>query len=118
MNQRIKTPSFIAELARDLRNNMTESEKKLWSVLRMKQVNGFKFRCQHPLNRFILDFYCHEKRFAIEIDGKIHNSRQEYDRYRDEFLKSLEIKTLRIKNEDVFNNIETVKEMIIDELSR
>jgi very-short-patch-repair endonuclease len=118
MNKSIITPVYVIELARDLRNNMTESEKKLWSVLRMKQVNGYKFRCQHPIYRYILDFYCVEKRLAIEIDGKIHNTQQEYDRYRDEFLKSLEIKTLRISNEYVLNNIEKVKEMIQYELSR
>jgi very-short-patch-repair endonuclease len=117
MNQSIKTPAYIVELAKDLRNNMTGSEKKLWSFLRMKQVGGYKFRCQHPIYRFILDFYCHEKRLAIEIDGKIHNSQQEYDRYRDEFLKSIGIKTLRIKDEDIFNNVEIVREMIKIQLS-
>ncbi len=85
----IKTPAYIVELAKDLRNNMTVSEEKLWSVLRMKQVSGYKFRCQHPLYRYILDFYCHEKLLAIEIDGKIHDSQKEYDRYRDEFLMSI-----------------------------
>lgn len=112
MNQSIKTPAYIVELAKDLRNHMTESEQKLWSVLRMKQIDGYKFRCQHPLYLYILDFYCHEKRLAIEIDGKIHNSQKEYDRYRDEYLKSIEIRTLRIKDEDVLNNIEIVKENI------
>ena len=110
--QNIKTPPFIVELAKDLRHNMTLSEKKLWSVIRMKQVGGYKFRFQHPLYRYILDFYCHEKRLAIEIDGKIHDSQKEYDRYRDEFLMSIGIHTLRIKDEDVLNNIEIVKEMI------
>jgi very-short-patch-repair endonuclease len=112
MEERIKTPAYIVELARDLRNNLTESEKKLWSVLRMKQIDGNKFRCQHPIYRYILDFYCHEKQLAIEIDGEIHSSRQGYDKYRDEFLQSLGIKTVRVKNEDVLNNIETVIEMI------
>lgn len=108
----IKTPPYIVELAKDLRHNMTMSEEKLWSVLRMKQTGGYKFRCQHPLYRYILDFYCHEKRLAIEIDGKIHDSQKEYDRYRDEFLMSIGIETLRITVEDVLNNIEIVKEMI------
>lgn len=96
---------------------MTESEKKLWSELRMKQFDGYKFRCQHPLYRYILDFYCHEKQLAIEIDGKIHNSQKEYDRYRDEFLESIGIQTLRIKNEDVINNMEFVVEIIKVKLS-
>ncbi len=113
----VKTPAYVVELAKDLRNNMTLSEEKLWSVLRMKQVSGYKFRCQHPLYRYILDFYCHEKRLAIEIDGKIHDSQKEYDRYRDEFMMSIGINTLRIKDEDVLNNVEIVKEMIRIKLS-
>ncbi len=108
----IKTPAYIVEIAKDLRNNMTVSEKKLWSVLRMKQVSGYKFRCQHPLYRYILDIYCHEKLLAIEIDRKTHDSQKEYDRYWDEFLISIGIDTLRIKDEDVLNNIGIVKEMI------
>lgn len=117
MNQNIKTPAYIIELAKDLRNNMTASEEHLWSALRMKQIGGYKFRCQHPLYRYVLDFYCHEKRLAIEIDGKIHDSRQEYDKYRDEFLQSIGIYTLRIKDEDVLNNMEIVIEMIKRKLS-
>jgi very-short-patch-repair endonuclease len=97
---------------------MTVSVKKLWTLLRMNQVNGYKFRCQHSVFRYILDFYCHEKKFAIEVDGKIHNSQKEYDRYRDEFLRSLEIETLRIKDEDVLNNIDNVIEIIKYKLSR
>ena len=116
MNQSVKTPAYVIELAKDLRNNMTRSEETMWSVLKMKQIGGYKFRCQHPVYRYILDFYCHQKRLAIEIDGKIHDSQQEYDRYRDEFLQSIEIRTLRIENKDVLNNIETVKEMIKREL--
>ena len=112
MNQSIKTPFYIVELAKDLRNNMTESEKKLWSFLRMRQIGRHKFRCQHPIYRYILDFYCHEKRLAIEIDGNIHNSQQEYDKYRDEFLNSIGIRTLRLRNEDVLNSIEKVIEII------
>ena len=117
MNNGIKTPSYIIELAKDLRNNMTESEQLLWSVLRMKQFDGYKFRCQHPVYRYILDFYCHEKRLAIEIDGIVHESQKEYDKYRDEFLESLDIKTLRVKSEDVLNNIEVVKKKIKEYLS-
>ncbi len=118
MNKGIRTPPYIIELAKDLRNNMTESEKLLWSVLRLKQFDGYKFRCQHPIYRYILDFYCHEKRLAIEIDGKVHESQKEYDRYRDDFLQSLDIVTLRVKAEDVLNNIEFVKKVIKEKLSK
>ena len=117
MNQSIKTPVYVVELAKDLRNNMTESEKKLWAYLRKKQIGKYKFRCQHPIYRYILDFYCHEKRLAIEIDGNMHKSQQEYDRDRDEFLNSIGIQTLRLRNEDVSNNIEKVIEIIKIKLS-
>lgn len=117
MNQEVITPAYVVELSKDLRHNLTESEKKLWSVLQKKQLGGHKFRCQHPIYRYILDFYCHEKRLAIEIDGKIHCGRRGYDRYRDEFLSSLGIRTLRIQDEDVLNAIELVKEKIQEQLS-
>ena len=61
----------LFRFAEKLRANMTEAEKKLWEFLRLKP-KGFKFRRQHPLGRYILDFYCHKAKLAIEIDGKYH----------------------------------------------
>ena len=87
---------------------MTETEKILWNRLKERQINGFKFRKQHPIDRYILDFYCHEKKVAIEIDGDSHKDREEYDTYRDRYLKSIDVKTLRFKAIDIIENIDFV----------
>lgn len=62
----------IFQRATELRKNMTEAERILWSALRRKQLSGKRFRRQHPIETFIVDFYCHEARLVIEVDGGIH----------------------------------------------
>jgi very-short-patch-repair endonuclease len=106
MNGIIKTPRYIFLLARKFRNNMTLPERLLWEELKDRKLCGLKFRNQHPVYRYILDFYCHEKSLAIEIDGLIHEERKDYDLFRDEFIKSIGIATLRIKNSEITENIE------------
>lgn len=112
MNSDIKTPEYVIALAREMRLNMTATEKLLWSELKSKKLDGFKFRAQHSIYRYILDFYCSEMKLAIEIDGDIHKHRKDYDNFRDGFLDSMGIKTIRFKNEDVKNNIDIVLEQI------
>jgi very-short-patch-repair endonuclease len=90
----------------------------MWTRLKNKQVAGFKFRCQHPIYRYILDFYCHEKLLAIEIDGDIHKERKDYDAYRDEFMKSLGIRTLRYNNSEIITDVDSIICRIKAELSR
>jgi len=68
----------ILERARELRQPQTASEQKLWSALRNRQLGGFKFRRQHPIDRFIVDFYCHECALVVEVDGDSHVSKVEY----------------------------------------
>lgn len=96
-----------------LRTNMTEPEKRLWQILRNEQM-GVKFRRQHGIGYYIADFYCVELQIVIEVDGESHSSdeAQAYDRARDGFMSSLGIFTLRIKNEDVMNNIDGVYQQI------
>ena len=84
----INTPHYVIELARRQRQNLNASEKALWSHLKNKHLDGYRFRCQHPIFRYILDFYCHQANLAVEIDGDIHRKKIDYDSYRDEFLKS------------------------------
>jgi very-short-patch-repair endonuclease len=67
-------PDFIIRLAKDLRNNQTEAEKEIWKVIGEKKLLGFHFRRQHPANMFIVDFYYHTIRLAI--DGEIHNNEE------------------------------------------
>jgi very-short-patch-repair endonuclease len=99
-----------------MRNSLTDAERTLWTQLKGKQVLGCKFRCQHPIYRYILDFYCHDKKLAIEIDGNIHKIRKDYDEYRDNFIKSLGIRTLRFDNSEVIQDVDSVLVKIKAEL--
>ena len=98
-----------------LRKNMTKAEIILWSKLKGKQLKGLKFRRQHGINIYVVDFYCPESRLAIEIDGGVHyyNSRVTYDKQRQEEIEALGIKVLRYTNNDVVKNLEDVLNDII-----
>ena len=100
--------------AAELRKNMTYAEKVLWQQLRNRNLSNLKFRRQHPVSIFILDFYCHEKRLAIEVDGGIHNQidQKEWDENRTYELNELGIKVLRFTNEDVINRTKEVIKLI------
>ncbi len=93
---------------KSLRKNSTEAEGIWWEKLRGKQFMGLKFRRQHGIGEYIADFYCPKLKLAIEVDGEIHESieAKEYDRIRDEYFRSLGIKTIRVKNHEVIGNIE------------
>ncbi len=101
------TKSTLKERRQGLRKNMTVTESLLWDRLRNKQI-GFKFRRQHSIDIYIVDFYCVEKKLIIELDGKVHLKNKDYDKERDNYLKSLGINVFRIKNEEVENNIDKV----------
>jgi very-short-patch-repair endonuclease len=107
----------IFEKAKDLRKFMTEPEKILWKYLRNNKLNSLKFRRQHPLDIFIADFYCHEKKLIIEMDGGIHDTKlqKEYDDGRTFELEEKGFKILRFRNEEVINNIEEVLSRIIND---
>ncbi|MCF0050965.1 endonuclease domain-containing protein [Dyadobacter sp. LJ53] len=104
---------FLFARARQLRDNETRAEKLLWARLSNKQL-GVKFRRQHPLHRFIVDFYCHELKLVIEVDGGIHFSEenQEYDQMRTELIAEFEIKVIRFRNEEIYYEIENVIDLI------
>ena len=107
------SPDIIAK-ARVLRKNMTRAETILWEQLRRKTVEGLRFRRQHPVDRFILDFYCHPIRLAIEIDGAVHDNpdQSEYDEGRTAELERLGIQVLRFRNEEIMENIDYVIDTI------
>jgi very-short-patch-repair endonuclease len=98
----------ILETARLLRKNMTNSEELLWERLKGKQVSGHRFRRQHPIDIFIADFYCHEARLVVEVDGDIHSMKSEYDDGRTAEMEKFEIKVIRFTNNEVENNIDAV----------
>src|SRR5690349_4547952 len=91
--------------AGELRRRMTDAEQKLWSLIRNKKLKGKKFRRQHPVGNYILDFYCHECKLAIELDGSSHTQAEsrEYDEARTAFLKENGIAVLRFWNGEVLN---------------
>ena len=99
---------------KELRKNSTESEKKLWQYLRNRQFEGLKFYRQYGIGNYITDFYSPSLKLVIELDGSQHFTPEglEYDKIRENFMKSLEIKTLRFNNNDVLTNIEGVLEEI------
>ena len=95
------------ENARALRHIETEAEKLLWQQLRNKKLNELKFRRQHPIDKYIADFYCHEKKLVIELDGEVHNDieTKEKDAGRTCELEQLGITVIRFTNDEVINNI-------------
>ncbi len=102
-----------------LRNNSTPAEINLWIFLKNKQLSGRKFRRQHSIDNFILDFYCPAEKLAIELDGGYHNTQEQSakDKERDLILKSYGIKVLRFRNELVFRNIDGVLGTIMNEFN-
>jgi|SRR6185312_4493094 len=100
----------ILKRAEVLRNQMTEAEKVLWERLRKNKVRGYRFRAQHPISKFIVDFYCHKASLVIEIDGDIHRNEivAERDEGREEELKRLGLIVLRFTNTEVLKNTDAV----------
>ena len=98
--------------ARVLRSNMTRAEIILWSRLRSKKVNGYKFRRQQPLFEYVVDFYCHELKLIIEVDGEIHSEKTRYDSKRDNILKINGYHILRFTNFEV----ETAVDLTINKI--
>jgi very-short-patch-repair endonuclease len=102
----------LVEKARQLRNNTTYSEKLLWKYLRNKQLYGYDFDQQKPIDRYIVDFFCNELMLVIEIDGITHENKFEEDHIRQESLERLGLSFLRFNALDNVNNIKGVKEVI------
>ncbi len=100
--------------ARELRRNMTEAEKVLWSALRTNRFGGYHFRRQQVIDGFIADFYCHAVGLVLEVDGNIHNNQARYDMERDTVLKTHSLRVLRVTNEEVQKDLPGVLARIKD----
>jgi very-short-patch-repair endonuclease len=100
----------LLERCRELRRSATNAEALLWLLLRARQIAGAKFRRQHQFGRFILDFYCHEAKLAIELDGAHHSSRpaRAADAARSAYLESRGIRVVRFANDEVLDRTEGV----------
>jgi very-short-patch-repair endonuclease len=112
-----KVSRELHERARELRRNMTPAEKILWEKLRHLRLNGFQFRRQQIINPYIVDFYCHAKSLAIEVDGDIHDLQQDYDTERSKYLTACGFRMLRVTNDDVKEKLETVLQKILEACS-
>ncbi|MEK6643549.1 MAG: endonuclease domain-containing protein [Planctomycetota bacterium] len=101
---------------RHLRRNLTPAEKRLWFRLRDHQLGGLKFRRQYSVGPYVIDFYCVEKKLAVEVDGDSHfgGGSEERDELRDRFLRDFGIRVLRFTNVDVYKRVESVLEHIFD----
>jgi very-short-patch-repair endonuclease len=105
---------YLKELARKLRQNMTLGEMLLWQRLKRKQMRGYDFDRQRPIDRYIVDFYCKDLKLAIEIDGSSHDGEEAKinDDIRQERLESLGVRFLRFNDVDVKRNMEMVVDSI------
>ena len=109
-NKRIN-PKLL-NLSRSIRKKQTPAETLLWSLLRNRELNGLKFRRQYPVGNYILDFYCPEKKLAIEVDGGQHMVNKQQDQTRTLALEKRGIKVIRFTNDEVLTNIESVLDVI------
>ena len=103
----------VREIAAELQREITSAELCLWCAIKSKRLRGLKFRRQHAVGRFILDFYCPTHKLVLEVDGGIHNQQQDYDAARTEHLEAYGYQVIRFKNEEVLDNLPAVLEQIL-----
>jgi very-short-patch-repair endonuclease len=106
--------SYLIDRRKKLRNNPTNAETVLWRYLKNSQLLNRKFRRQHSIKNYIVDFYCVSERVVVELDGDIHlvGNNPEYDKIRNEFLENMGIKVLRFRNNEVLKNIDNILDII------
>ena len=114
--RRWRTTAAIHERAKRLRRQQTPAEIRLWRHLRGKQIHGLKCRRQHPIGRFIVDFYCAAHKLVIELDGDSHADQEAYDRARTEWLEERGYRVIRFTNRQVCNELPAVLEAIVKAL--
>lgn len=107
-------PHYLIDFARKFRKEQTRSEAILWQYLRNRKHHGLKFKRQHRIGNFIVDFYCRELKLVVELEGGVHEipDQQEYDAVRFEELQNRGLRILRFKNEEVLNNPDAVLKQI------
>ncbi|MDH3944340.1 MAG: DUF559 domain-containing protein [Anaerolineae bacterium] len=103
----------VRERARQLRENPTPVEVKLWKRLKGRGLGEYKFRRQHPIGRFIVDFYCHRAKLIVELDGGVHRGQQEYDEERSLWFERHGLKVIRFLNALVETEMESVLKAIL-----
>ena len=112
-NQYPSTSRHAIHRARRLRRDSTTAERIVWEMIRAGRVGGLKFRRQHPIGPFFADFYCHDRKLVIELDGSSHDGHEDEDRRREAYLRKCALKVLRVSNADVVNDLEGVAKRIL-----
>jgi very-short-patch-repair endonuclease len=121
MRNRTTSESIIRDVpidgvdaARELRRRSTPAERALWAALRGRQLNGMKFRRQHAVGRYVLDFWCPEHKLVVELDGGVHDRSDVVasDIDRMEHLAAYGYRVIRFRNDEVFNSLESVLQRI------
>jgi very-short-patch-repair endonuclease len=102
------TTAELIRRAQTMRRNMTPAEARLWEGLRGRQLSGLRFRAQHAVGPFILDFYCPAQRLVIEVDGPVHQGQQDEDCMRTEHLAAYGYRVLRFSNDEVLEDLGSV----------
>ncbi|MGB3298450.1 MAG: DUF559 domain-containing protein [Phormidesmis sp.] len=110
-------PEPLLLRAKELRQQQTPTEEILWLFLRGRRLQNAKFRRQHNIGKFIVDFYCHEARLVIELDGTIHDRQKERDAERDAWMMASGLTVLRFENEAVWNRLDLVLDKICERLA-
>lgn len=104
----------ILHNARILRHNLTPAEQKLWAALRLKQMEGYRFRRQAPMGKYIVDFYCPAVKIIVEIDGDSHADREILDQERTDWLNEQGYRVIRFTNREVMHNLNDVVREIVE----
>ena len=112
--EKVHNEKRLKVVRRALRGNATSAEGTLWRYLKRSQLRGRKFRRQHSIGPYLVDFYCPAEKLAVELDGEMHNDpgRREYDDEREAYLREQGIRIVRIENREVFDNAEVVLQAI------
>ena len=118
MNKNLHNRKYLKSYRKDLRNNLTFSEARLWSCLKNKQIEGRKFRRQHSIGNYIVDFFCFSEELIIEVDGSSHDNyiSEMYDIERDKFLRHEGFRILRFQAKDIEHNLDGVLQEIKENL--
>jgi predicted helicase/very-short-patch-repair endonuclease len=109
-------PEVLLQKAKELRQKQTPAEQMLWQCLRANQLHDAKFRRQHNIGQYIVDFYCHAAKLVIELDGGIHELQKDRDSDRDTYLKANGLQVLRLQNEEITQNLPQVLQIITNHL--
>ncbi len=116
MFKRVHSVKYLHEARMGLRKDITPEELLLWYKIKSNRI-GFKFRRQHSIGHFIVDFYCAEKKLVIELDGSQHLDSVEYDKERTEYFESLNIRVIRFWNDEINKNVDGVVMKIKENLN-